>query len=142
MQGLLVQLEEWEKQALVLPQNDDDLRLLQIRLAFLYDAVATRVAQGRTCPGPYWRARPSVQEAMGKLPGRTGSKRARFDLTEDSSLECRRYGPGTGKMGFERCYVGPPRTEPSDGEDTRRTLCENCGQILRRDRQMGFLPKE
>lgn len=36
-------------------QDPDDLRLLQIQLALLYDKVAEEARNTRTCPGPYWR---------------------------------------------------------------------------------------
>lgn len=36
-------------------QDPDDVRLLQIRLATLYDKVAEAARNTRTCPGPYWR---------------------------------------------------------------------------------------
>lgn len=125
MQGLLDQLER-EVATLC---DADELRLAQIRLTFIYDALTEKVQTTRTCPGPYWRRRPEVQEAITVLNKQGKTKRARFDL---SQTECAKYAQ---VGGFERSYIGPPRTHASDGEDTRRTLCENCGQLLTRDRQ-------
>ena len=126
MQGLLDQVER-TTQTLV---NADEIRLAQIRLAFIYDALAAKAAATRTCPGPYWRRRPEVQEAIQGLNGKAKTKRRRFDLTQ---VECTKYGAAGGD--FVRCYIGPPRTHEVDKDDTRRILCENCGQLLKRDRK-------
>lgn len=135
IQGLLDQLD----QAVAALSNADELRLAQIRLAFIYDALAERAAATRTCPGPYWRKRPEVQEAMEALNKQGKTKRPRYDMNEVASPECAKYHQA-GTRGFERSYIGPPRDHPTaEGTDTRRTLCENCGQLLNRDRQNGVL---
>lgn len=135
IQGLLDELD----QAVAALSNPDELRLAQIRMAFIYDTLAERTAATRTCPGPYWRKRPEVQEAMIALNKQGKTKRPRYDMSEMTTPECAKYQVGSAR-GFERSYIGPPRNHPTaEGLDTRRTLCENCGQLLNRDRQNGVL---
>lgn len=135
IQGLLDQVER----ATAALSSPDEIRLAQIRMAFIYDALAAKSAATRTCPGPYWRKRPEVQEAMDALNKQGKTKRPRYDLTQ---TECAKHQHASLEGAFERCYVGPPRDHPLvDKDDARRTLCENCGQLLNRDRQNKVLPQ-
>lgn len=113
----------------------DELRCAQIRLAFIYDMVAAKAASTRTCPGPYWRKRPEIQEAIAALNKQGKTKRARYDLSQTECIKHNQPGGVGGAASFDRCYTGPPRTHAIDKEDTRRILCENCGQLLNRDRK-------
>lgn len=132
IQGFLTQVEKFEEQ---LSEDsvltDDDLYLLQIRVAQLYDQVALRAAARRTCPGRYWRQRASVVAAIGERSAQL--KRSKFN-TED--LDCP-HAPG--KASFARHHIGPPRERPLDGSDTRRLLCDTCGQACDRDRKQGLI---
>lgn len=113
LKGFLVSIEKIESD-LDQIENVDDIRLLQIRLALLYDRVAEAARNTRTCPGPYWR-KP------------TGKKSKRFRQDDE---------PCSGH--FTKMYTGPPR----DNNAGTRTLCDACGQMMRRDQKRGIIQKK
>lgn len=84
MKGLLSDIEKIESK---IPElNDpDDKRLLQMRVAQLYDKVADAAKETRKCPGPYWRRFPT---------GEGGGKRRRNQTCSNQ---------------FTKFYIGPPR---------------------------------
>lgn len=87
-------------------QDPDDLRLLQIRLALLYDKVAEEARNTRTCPGPYWR----------KSNEREMKRRRQM---------CSGH--------FTKFYLGPPPS--GGGGSTTQVLCDACGQLWARDKK-------
>jgi hypothetical protein len=107
MEGLLTCVEKIELD-LAHITDVDDLRLLQIRIAALYDKAAEAARATRTCPGPYWREQQQQHQ----------EKKRRRQQT------CNNH--------FTKFYIGPPRT---GGSGTQQVLCDACGQIWARDKK-------
>lgn len=87
-------------------EDADEKRLLQIRIATLYDKVAEAARETRTCPGPYWRE---------------GSEQIRPK---------RRRQQGCSNQ-FTKLYIGPPPPQ----NQHQQVLCDACGQLWSRDRK-------
>jgi hypothetical protein len=120
MKGLLDCVEKLESE-LAKTEDEDALRLLQIRLAILYDKAAKAARATRTCPGPYWREKHQQEEEEKDDDDETSKKRPRRKRRQE---EC--------SPRFTKEYMGPPRTT---GTDTRQLLCDACGQMWARDKK-------
>lgn len=130
-QGLLADVDRI--QAALAQLEPDEARLMQIRLASLYDAGSHNAQQTRLCPGLYWRAWPEFGAAMQEY--RKYNKRSRIE--EDGEHACP-HEPTAAT--WVRHQHGPPRQRPHDGADTRRALCDTCGQVYGRDKKKGLVP--
>lgn len=131
MEGLLRDVEKIE--SAIPGLAPDECRLLQIRLALLYDAATQAATRTLSCPGLYWRRRPEVREAIEQR--RESNKRFRLDVEQTDCPHAENPTAAT----WARHYVGPPRERPPDGADTRRALCDMCGQVYGRDKKKGLL---